>query len=61
VTGGEVVLERGDAGVSGGYAAAQDSVAPDPDALATLQFGLTYEQAVLEWFDQLPTTLTNLE
>lgn len=26
--------------------------------LATLSFGLTYERAVLDWFDQLPPTIT---
>jgi DNA-binding PadR family transcriptional regulator len=30
----------------------------DPYAGATLDFGLIYEQAVLDWFDQLPDTLT---
>jgi DNA-binding PadR family transcriptional regulator len=41
------------------HAAARESGDADPYALATLQFGLTYEQAVLDWFDQLPATLTN--
>ena len=27
---------------------------PDPYALATLDFGLIYEEAVLNWFDRLP-------
>jgi len=27
---------------------------PDPYAMATLDFGLAYERAVLAWFDQLP-------
>ena len=31
---------------------------PDPYALACLDFGLTYERAVLDWFDRLPTTIT---
>jgi DNA-binding PadR family transcriptional regulator len=31
---------------------------PDPYADATLSFGLIYEQAVLDWFDQLPATVT---
>lgn len=31
--------------------------APDPYALATLEFGLHYERAVLAWFDQLPAIL----
>ncbi len=36
------------------HAAAKDvGGTADPYALATLQFGLTYERAVLDWFDQL--------
>lgn len=31
----------------------------DPYALATLDFGIAYEGAVLQWFDQLPAGLTN--
>jgi DNA-binding PadR family transcriptional regulator len=31
----------------------------DPYAEATLSFGLIYEQAVLDWFDQLPAALTS--
>jgi DNA-binding PadR family transcriptional regulator len=31
----------------------------DPYLLATLKFGLTYERAVLDWFDQLPPTISN--
>ncbi len=31
---------------------------PDPYALATLDFGLTYERAVLDWFDRLPQAMT---
>lgn len=30
----------------------------DPFALATLDFGLTYERAVLDWFDRLPPSMT---
>ncbi|WP_421843149.1 PadR family transcriptional regulator [Mycobacterium sp.] len=30
----------------------------DPYLLATLNFGLTYERAVLDWFDRLPPTIT---
>lgn len=30
---------------------------PDPYALATLEFGLAYERAVLRWFDRLPELL----
>ena len=30
---------------------------PDPYALATLEFGLVYERAVLGWFDRLPDRL----
>lgn len=39
-------------------AAAQDAP-DDPDrfALATLTFGITYEEAVLRWFDQLPAAI----
>ena len=29
----------------------------DPFALATLQFGLAYERAALEWFDALPAEI----
>ena len=31
---------------------------PDPFALATLTFGLTYERAVLAWFAELPAVLS---
>lgn len=31
----------------------------DPYAVATLEFGIRYEEAVLAWFDSLPTRLTN--
>jgi DNA-binding PadR family transcriptional regulator len=30
----------------------------DPYAVATLEFGITYERAVMEWFDRLPPGLT---
>ena len=30
---------------------------PDPYGQATLAFGITYEEAVLRWFDQLPDTI----
>lgn len=30
----------------------------DPFVLATLDFGLTYERAVLDWFDRLPPSMT---
>lgn len=30
----------------------------DPFAVATLDFGITYERAVLDWFDRLPETMT---
>ena len=33
----------------------------DPFSLATLQFGITYERAVLDWFDRLPETLTEVK
>lgn len=29
----------------------------DPYSIATLDFGIRYEQAVLEWFDNLPSTI----
>lgn len=29
----------------------------DPYVLATLEFGLAYERAVLDWFDRLPTEI----
>jgi DNA-binding PadR family transcriptional regulator len=31
---------------------------PDPFAMATLDFGIRYESAVLEWFDHLPPDLS---
>jgi DNA-binding PadR family transcriptional regulator len=31
---------------------------PDPYVLATLDFGLTYERAVLDWFERLPLMIT---
>lgn len=31
----------------------------DPYLLATLDFGVTYERAVLDWFDRLPPTIFN--
>ena len=33
----------------------------DPFGLATLQFGITYERAVLDWFDRLPRAMTGIE
>ena len=39
------------------HAAAQRDPAVDPYAVATLEFGITYEQAVLAWFDRLPARL----
>jgi DNA-binding PadR family transcriptional regulator len=36
------------------HAAAQADGGLDPYAMATLEFGLSYERAVLAWFDQLP-------
>lgn len=30
----------------------------DPYTVATLDFGVTYERAVLDWFDRLPTEMT---
>jgi len=30
---------------------------PDPYAMATLRFGVKYEQAVLDWFDELPEVI----
>jgi DNA-binding PadR family transcriptional regulator len=35
-------------------AATEAGADPDPYALATLDFGIRYEQAVLDWFDALP-------
>lgn len=32
---------------------------PNPYEAATLQFGIRYERAVLDWFDALPTDITN--
>jgi DNA-binding PadR family transcriptional regulator len=40
-----------------GYEKSLDEMAtapPDPYATATLRFGVKYEQAVLDWFDDLP-------
>lgn len=31
----------------------------DPYAVATLEFGITYERAVLDWFDRLPPQVTD--
>ncbi len=31
----------------------------DPYAVATLEFGITYERAVLQWFGELPPSLTD--
>lgn len=31
----------------------------DPFAVSTLEFGITYERAVLQWFDDLPASLTD--
>jgi hypothetical protein len=31
----------------------------DPYAVATLEFGIIYERATLDWFDQLPNALTD--
>jgi DNA-binding PadR family transcriptional regulator len=36
---------------------AADAADQDPYALATLDFGLAYERAVLDWFDQLPPAI----
>jgi DNA-binding PadR family transcriptional regulator len=38
----------------GAREAAHDARDADPFALATLEFGIRYERAVLEWFDTLP-------
>lgn len=40
--------------------ALRDQPDADPLRAATLDFGLRYERAVLEWFDQLPAILTTL-
>ncbi|MFF5176011.1 PadR family transcriptional regulator [Micromonospora sp. NPDC000089] len=34
-----------------------EAAATDPYSTATLRFGLRYERAVLEWFDELPTSI----
>jgi DNA-binding PadR family transcriptional regulator len=40
------------------YAAATaPGVEPDPYSLATLEFGLAHERAVMDWFDRLPDRL----
>jgi DNA-binding PadR family transcriptional regulator len=38
------------------YRALADEIGDEPYARATLDFGLRYEQAVLDWFDALPFT-----
>ena len=46
------------AGYEQARAAIDDApVESDPFVLATLDFGLAYERAVLAWFDQLPPAL----
>ncbi|GGK37227.1 PadR family transcriptional regulator [Nocardia camponoti] len=37
----------------------EDASALGPNQQATLAFGIAYERAVLEWFDQLPTIFAN--
>lgn len=41
-------------------AAIRDQPEADPVRATTLDFGLRYERAVLDWFDQLPATLAAL-
>lgn len=41
------------------YQANRAEAEADPFALATLDFGIRYESAVLEWFDNLPEQLRN--
>ncbi len=38
----------------------RDAPASDPFRLATLEFGLRYERAALDWFDELPAVLPEL-
>jgi DNA-binding PadR family transcriptional regulator len=38
-------------------AAAEADGGADVHAMATLEFGITYERAVLAWFDQLPESV----
>lgn len=38
-----------------------DDPAADPFRLATLEFGLRYERAVLGWFDELPAVLPEVD
>lgn len=42
-------------------AKAESADEPDPYRLATLDFGLTCERAVLDYFDRLPPTMTRLD
>lgn len=42
-------------------AALAASTEADPFSLATLEFGLTYERAVLTWFDGLPSAITSVK
>ncbi|MPZ64873.1 MAG: PadR family transcriptional regulator [Pseudonocardiaceae bacterium] len=39
----------------------RDAPATDSYRLATLEFGLHYERAVLDWFDELPAVLPELD
>ena len=45
------------AGYEQQHAALTDLPGPDPHVLATLEFGLAYERAVLAWFNRLPELL----
>ena len=62
LTSQRVVHERRLAGYEQHRAAVDaEPLSMDAFALATLEFGLAYERAVLAWFDGLPTQLTGLE
>ncbi|MQA11709.1 MAG: PadR family transcriptional regulator [Pseudonocardiaceae bacterium] len=39
------------------YRRQEPRLADDPQRLATLRFGIRHEQAVLDWFDELPSLL----
>lgn len=55
----QIHLDRLEAYEQQHAAATAPGVDPDPYALATLEFGLAHERAVVDWFDQLPGRLPN--
>lgn len=55
----QIHLERLDAYERQHASATAPGVESDPFALATLEFGLAHERAVVDWFDRLPDRLPN--